>query len=571
MEAGYHSEEVSVTESSIGKVYADLFRELVQKITTAFISAGDQLNVLGQHQNALAVANALLAENRPSLGAKLLAIDALLKLGACEEVMSRLVELRTIQDAAFDLAPRIKDALVLGVNLYNNLLGQNDYGRALALVENMSILAPSTISLVEAVSSLALAVGDIDKHKMQQARADELRIQEFRSLIGEADKCYLQRNFQKEIDLRLQIFRNPLDLNRSLAYRIDNIYHILSRMFIKPLDAVAKQLAQELISHVPPVTEEMFLQPLDQLGRHERFLRHSIGSIDLDTVFGEPLEPLEGPILSFASSSGQPLSVDDICEIIRQRDVKVGFFTAGSQLYFETCGPSYISSILNNCDIGALVFVCAEGGWGTIGQIAEILRISDHRVILCTDDSFRDEGGWKVFGSEEAPRIVSNRYACVGLLALEKLLGNFRIPFILSGLDTILQRGVGDLIDEFNDCDIVFNKVEHGHRMGSYLVNSLELVYPTQNAMLLARFLSRYLGQLLEQRYQPFAIDQQVLVMAQQHLIYNRPNARIDFFSEFDINNVMFNQENIEDHRDLFGKFRFVNIFKEGQQEKSLK
>jgi hypothetical protein len=88
--------------------------------------------------------------------------------------------------------------------------------------------------------------------------------------------------------------------------------------------------------------------------------------------------------------------------------------------------------------------------------------------------------------------------------------------------------------------------------------------------MICAHFLSNYLGSALQKIEQAQFFDQQALLMTKHHLETNGLREKIGYFGDFDMNNVMFNQHNVQAHRELLRKFRFVNIFSGGQKEVAL-
>lgn len=566
-----------VSGGALGSVYVDFFNEIQRQVESSLTTLATRLNVIGQYRDSLEISSALIKQGRNVTIAQCLAVDSLLKMGECAEAISRLAEIVMAGVESQELATLTNDALIMGVGHFNKLIEQRAFESAMTLAENMIVLAPNAVALIDAVTNLALVLGYTEKYHAGLVRATELRMKEFQSLIKAADKCYEKRDFEEEIRIRLQIFRNPLDLSRIPAFRVDNIYLILSRLFIKPMDSDAILLAKELVSHIPSVSNDLFQEPLDQvvevnqLQRHTNYLNLSLSKINISTVFSTDQDRPRVPELNFFTCNGEILTIEELKNLNSVRSAKVGFFTGGSRLYFETCGTSYVESILTNCDLEEVVLLCATGGWAKPEDLADIIRVTDPRLIFCVDD-FMDNGEYCVYGPDiKHSGKIPHQYACCGLLNVEKLLSILNIPIILSGLDTVLQRGVADLLEKYHDADVVLNKVDKGHRLGSYFVNSLELINPTPIGKAFARFIGGYVGNMLSARLQPFAIDQQCLVLAWQNILYRYPEAHIETFSEFDVNNVMFNTENIQDHIDLYEKFRFINIFKDGQKGKSLK
>jgi hypothetical protein len=288
-------------------------------------------------------------------------------------------------------------------------------------------------------------------------------------------------------------------------------------------------------------------------------------------VFGPPLSPLPHPALTFVSSNGAPIELAAISKLIQQKKVEAIFLAAASEGYFARYAQSYVSSILRACDCSCLVFVCISGPRHRLAEHVAKFGTHDSRVIYCSDDIDPEREKYSVYMINEADPspIPGPYYASIGLLSLHLLL-HLATPIFVTGIDTVLQGGIRELIERCRDRDVVLNRHDTSVKLQSRLINSLVLVYPTEGAMIFARFLSNYLGSALQKTVQPSFFDQAALLMAKLHLEANCRPPKIGYFDKFDINNVMFNQTNVQGHRDLLSQFRFINIFSGGMGDAAL-
>lgn len=541
--------------------------------------AGAMLND-GRSQELLTIARYILnnkPDDLPALFFVAKALQVQAESEAALEYMARLVESgQSLTNFPFDLVAEVHNLLVSAVECHGRYIGSGKLQEALQLTENMIRVSPMAKAFVESALQISRALGDKQKESVYTQRIHELNKAEHDQLQDLATRNHEAGRYDEELLNRIALFEHPYDLELHSAWRLQNIHAALGCIFSKPLDAERQQLAKRLIAAVPSPSDMITPEKSDMLGRFDKFYRLSIDVIDVDAIYGAPVSNVDCTAMLFSDAYGCPLTVEMIRQRIKDQNIQAGFFAAGSKLYFERCANAYVTSILKNCDLNSLVFVCATGAWDTAQNVARFLGIEDDRLIICTD-AFEDvPGKYRVFTHADIKEddaypitLPINYYPSVGLLYLGDFIGELGIPMFLSGMDTVLQRGVKDLVESFYGADIVVNK-SFGTHLSSTYINSLQLVYPTENAKIFASFLKKYLGMATRNIEQPFAMDQFYLFMAIHHLIANGNNSRIECFGEFDINNCMFSADNIETYREHLKKHRFINIFNMGQGDKAL-
>jgi hypothetical protein len=144
---------------------------------------------------------------------------------------------------------------------------------------------------------------------------------------------------------------------------------------------------------------------------------------------------------------------------------------------------------------------------------------------------------------------------CVRFQRVGALLSGLQRPVFVSDIDLILQRGVADLLDQHRGADVVFNENDVSFNAGSRLTANLMLLWPTEGADVLLRFLAAYLTDKLSGERVTRWIDQVGLIHAWQHFIDHVAEPRIGYFdTASDVNNVMYTK--YEAH-----PFRFLSLF----------
>lgn len=557
--------EANASWSALHAVFLTKFNEL-------FVDIARNLFRQAHWVDALDVCDRVLATEAGNHVAALLSVDILLQANRVGEAMARLIDIQGRGARPEHCAEHIQRALVAGVNAQQQHVAAGQLAEALAITESMVELRPDTPAILQSALQLAAAVGDgtrAARFTDLLAAAHNKQYEQLRAMIGYFNNA---GNLDQEISCRAAVFRHPNDLQQHSALRLTNIYETLSAIFYRDhLDAPMIDLAREMIAAVEPVQDSILsATDLDAYSAHDRFLRVTLHSLALNEVVSPLDTPVQPPQWSFFDVTGHPLDTSALRAHLARLRPGAAFFAPSSPLYFKNCAATYVSSILKNADVNCLVLIGLTDPSFLPEEASAILGIDDERVLFCNERFLDGATRYNVVGPEPALHPGSIYQSSAGLISLEYFVELLQVPLILSGIDTLLQRGIADLLAEFGDHDVVLNRCEYRPRLGSWLINSLQLVFPTENSRRFGRFLRHYLGRAALAAYQPWAIDQQALVLAKQHLTHTQPTARVAYFKDYDMNNAMFNSDNVRLYQEEFRKYRFINIFKAGQADKSL-
>ncbi|NGZ29538.1 MAG: hypothetical protein G8345_21945 [Magnetococcales bacterium] len=392
---------------------------------------------------------------------------------------------------------------------------------------------------------------------------------EFETLQQLLEAAKTGHQYDQEMQLRLMLFRHPARDKWSQAMQLDNIYYALSLLFYDTMDAGKMALAREMIAYTQSLSPTV--DTTDYFKIFERFYQLLIGCINLDVIFGPPL-PASWPPLPFFSCRGEAVTTAQVQERIQNENIEVIFLTSASQLFASRFTGVYLSAIRQSCDCNYLAIISVSTSENGFFEVIDQAALQDERVLFYRDDYDPLPGDYLSFSPNNTQplTLMGHYYASVGLLLLGNILHHLQRPVFVTGIDTVLNQGVGDLLTHFKDHDVVFNVMPERSSMASQLINSLLLFNPTENAMILAAFFKHFFGPILFQKEQPAYIDQLILVLAKHHLLHCDPEAKLGYFSQQDINNLMFNTDNIEKTMHLLKLYRFVNIFSSGNEDKEL-
>ncbi|MGZ5926900.1 MAG: hypothetical protein ACXWLJ_09495, partial [Rhizomicrobium sp.] len=260
---------------------------------------------------------------------------------------------------------------------------------------------------------------------------------------------------------------------------------------------------------------------------------------------------------TFADSAGRALGWERLQAAAGKLQAKAIFFAAADRTYVELYGRSYIESILEHSDVSSLIVLHVIGGARQLRDIIKSLGISSNRLFF-TADPF-DAGSIKTRCFDAPPKGLSRlpiaHFQSMRFLRVGALLQKLHLPVFVSDIDLILQRGVGDLMREFAQHDIVLNENRNSGDIGSRYTANLLLLNPTENAAIFLRFLRSYLEKALKAREVSRWIDQFGLMMARHHLLQQRPYALVGHFDvKSDINNVMYTK--YQEH-----PYRFLSLY----------
>ena len=285
--------------------------------------------------------------------------------------------------------------------------------------------------------------------------------------------------------------------------------------------------------------------------------RLAFQAIDVSAVTRPTPEASNDGKIAFVTAASRKLDWRGVQAAAKSLRAKAVFFAAADQAYVDLYGRAYIESILQHSDVSSLIVLHVIGGAKTLPAIAKSLGISSNRLIFA-GDAF-DAGNIKTKCYDAPPKGLSAlpvaHLQSVRFLRVGALLRKLKLPVFVSDIDLILQRGVSDLLQKFEDCDIVLNENTQSDNAGSRFTANLLLLNPTKNTDVFLHFLRFYLEKALSGGEVSRWIDQFALLQARHHLSRQRSEARIGYFDvNSDINNLMYKSYQEQ-------PFRFLSLY----------
>jgi len=352
---------------------------------------------------------------------------------------------------------------------------------------------------------------------------------------------------------------------------VDNMFQAIGRLLGADFDIVEEsRIAQtqellDAIEAIPPHSLETARTEAEiSAACFDRWFRLLLKTLDLRKVFGPPVAPPPPFPMRYATSDGKPADVAWLAERAREQKVEVAFLAATSPEFFQRYAEIYARSMLKAADCNALVFVLLCCPFGRFAEVIADFPVQDPRLIFCCDNFDGQTAPDRVIRATDVePIVLSHTYPASGLTHLDHILDHFKVPVFCTGIDTVLQSGVADLLEEFRGYDLVLNKIGSHFGLGGQIVNNLSLIFPTAVGDAFAQFLKDYLGRHLTWVMQPAFLDQLDLHMAKHHVM-RIPGAKVGFFGPNEINNLMFDSSNVAEAREIIRGYRFINIFATG-------
>ena len=550
-----------------------IFNVVAQRNNLFFNDLAIALNDCGRYEEALSVCNMLLNESPTNIEILLLSVKILSVSKGIESALERLISINKMSLSSSELANETRTQMMAAVSLQSKYISTGNYEAASNIVDLLVKLCPGVLIFHESnleMRSVLLQVND--------ERATALRAAYFSCLNRLASLYNDNSQFDKELTCRLEIYNHPLFAGQHSAVRLQNILSILGRLLDCSVDrpsaenvSVAKNLIQDGINTPPTKSNNPSGVTIDA-DRFDTFYRLLLEAIDLDTVLGPAVEQL--PLLPayFVSATGAAMDISAVAERSKQLGARVVFTTSASPEYFKRYTRTYITSILKSCDCNCIIMICICTPKENILKAIKDIGIDDQRIIYYSDDFDVSAKEYVTFTSETGKSLAGagQYYAVASHMRADYVINYLRLPVFITGIDTVLQKGVVELLEQFNNCDVVFSMGSPKFLIGSQLINNIVFINPTQNALLFIQFIKKYLGRNLSQKLQPAFLDQLDIHMAKIHLMARGDNPVISYFNEFDINNMMFTHSDYWNNQDLVKRYRFLNMFIAGCSDNAM-
>lgn len=542
---------------------ADVFNNLHDK-NRLILDLVASLRGLGKNDEALDLCEEVLSSTPDDTDFLFLSLDILSEQGDVDRVFNRIKFMKGIGVDSAIMTEEIKKQLNMAVQVHATSLESGDLERASKIADALVSFYPDIPFFRDAQQQ--------DRWRLRQKHYDLFMDYErihYETIVEQAEACRAASDRDGEIKYRLDAYNHPHDTTRHSALRLQNVVLLMSRILSVDKTEFTPEhieLVKKLLREIPSIAvSPMFGDDYadDPAARFDRFYRLLMGTIDLDAVFSLPTEPMPPLPAYFMTATGESMDLDGLVARSKELGAKVVYSTSTSAEYFERYARSYITSMLktSDCQCMVIVYVCAPKE--RLPELVASLGMDDPRLIFASDDFDPKAHEINLYAPTmgEPYHIHGIYFAVSSLFRSDYAIKYMGLPVFVTGIDTILQRGVVDLLEQFEGYDVVLNKAGTKFTLGSQLVNNIVLVMPGANGLLFVDFLKKYLGGHLAEVVQPAFMDQMDLHMAKMHLEKNATDLKLGFFGEDDINNVMFNKDNIQDHMEKVAKYRFLNMF----------
>ena len=245
----------------------------------------------------------------------------------------------------------------------------------------------------------------------------------------------------------------------------------------------------------------------------------------------------------FATSTGAPLDWQGVRATAARLGARAVFFVAADINYVKRYATWYARSVLMCAGVPCLVIVHVIGGAPALAALAGELGITDKLLIFAGDHFDAATATARAVDSplDKVMTLPVAHFQSMRFIVLGALMRQLNLPVLVSDIDTILQRGVADLLSANADMDVVFNQNPQGLSHADHVTANLLLVYPSANAAMFLRFLRSYLERYLRKPEVIRWIDQIGLLLA-RHYLRSLSGARVGTFQDTDINNWMYAQ-----------------------------
>ena len=333
-------------------------------------------------------------------------------------------------------------------------------------------------------------------------------------------------------------------------------YHdAVSLILCEPLSGARLELFEDLLAEAGAMDVQPPGPEWTDWVTHYRVVMDALTGADL--AGPTPEAPDDGP-QAFLTGDGRTLDAAGLRTHADALGVQAVFFAAADERYVELYARWLALSVIKHSDVPFLVLIHVIGGAGRLTQAAATVGIDDPRIVFTGDAFDASAVGTLCFeappkGLIEAP--VAH-YQSVRFQRLGALLDLLQRPVFVSDIDLLLQRGVADLLERWDDADLVINENDRNIQAGSRITANLLLARPTPATAILLRWLRAYLDERLSRATVTRWIDQVALNLARHHLTLHVPDAKLGTFDTLtDINNVMFS-EYVPGH-----PFRFLSLY----------
>ena len=430
--------------------------------------------------------------------------------------------------------------------VFKQYLASGDHEKAAIILEALLVLYPNNVVIFNNIPRLIQYLS-CDEHVID-VMIKLLEIEPTTEIVHQKMlACCKQASYQnRRIEQCLTKARQTHD-NSHVVSKLQHLYHALSAILSVDLDDTKIAWIDELTELAHNLVSEHSVVATDPLYHGYRFYYSSIDTLNIHAVMQPTPSPAPWPTIQFASSLGNIIDIQDVISSAHNQRAQVVFFVAADLNYIKRYTHRYVSSLIKNCDVPALIIIHVVGGNHHLQSVASTVGIHDSRLIY-SGDSF-DPNTIRSVTSNTTSRKISRDlslivyYQSARFLWLGYILESVSLPVIVTDIDQLLQRGIQDMLAKYAKMDVVFHESPCNKMASSRLIANLLLINPTRNGTIFARFLRHYLNTALHHventGFGAAFLDQGGLLMAYHHVL-QVANPNIGYFELYDINSGMY-------------------------------
>lgn len=448
--------------------------------------------------------------------------------GAAREALVKALTQASAWEEALHLAAGFcaAEAAALGaLAAFNEAIAVGDLAGAERLASALAAFSPGNPAVLEAALACNRNLGDA-------ARAGHFA----RALLALDPHHVGAHLVQLEAALGIGDRAAELASRSALALAAEGALHPLRRLHeahraisLHLLDAPRHRAVQALVAAARGVDPEAL--PEGEARHWARHYRHLAEAAD-DTLLGRRAEPIA--IASLHRADGRKLTWPGLRR--QARGAKLVFTVAADAAYLRLYGRPYLGSILRHADLPVVILVHVIGGVRHLAELIRLMDMPDPRILYSADDFAPGAVTTQCHDSDGPRALPVGHFQCTRFAVARRLLAELRLPVLVSDIDSVLQRGIAELLARFADCDIVLNRNAASEAFGSHITANLLLAYPTGPGLEYLAELQGYLEAALAQPHVTRWIDQCGL-----QACWNVSGARFGWFdTSADINNVMY-------------------------------
>lgn len=322
--------------------------------------------------------------------------------------------------------------------------------------------------------------------------------------------------------------------------QLNNVLALVTHLLCR--DRISKEDMPEVRAYLAKA-EQLAALPAQDEDQAQKWNPHFLMNIR-GVALADRLETLPGgspvPPTRYVTTRGAPLTLEQVRERANRLGVRAVMLVAADEVYFRRYARMFVLSVLRCSDTPCLIITHVIGGETRLAELAGHFGFNSEHVVL-TADAF-DVGAVTTECIAEPKNMPITKpiahFQSVRFQLAEHFLATLDLPVMAADIDSLVQWGMGKLLDRLPDSDVLLNR--NNMALGSHITANLVLIRPTRNGRLFSNFLRQYLDLALQGEKVSRWIDQIALLMVRNHMMMHHPDTIFGYFDpRTDINNTM--------------------------------